>query len=214
MSAPRSDARAVVWNTGVQMASKVAVLVMGAVSLAVLTRYLGADDYGKIAVALAYLALFGVLADLGLFTVVVREISRAPERAAELAGTTMTLRVVLGVATVAIAAPISLLMPYDAEVRVAILIAAVPFILALLTHAITAVFQARLRMERTSIAETAGRAAALLASSRSGCRGRWPAGSCACARGSTCARGGACSSPRSRSGSPSRSPRSTSAPTR
>ena len=54
------------------------VLAIGLVSIAVLTRYLGPDDYGKYTLALMYMQLFGVLADVGIFTTVVREISKHP----------------------------------------------------------------------------------------------------------------------------------------
>ena len=54
------------------------MLLIGAVSIAVLTRYLGPDDYGRYTLALMYMQLFGVLADVGLYTTVVRDISKEP----------------------------------------------------------------------------------------------------------------------------------------
>ena len=66
--------RRVASNTAVQVAGKGIVLAFGLASLAVLTRYLGPDDYGRYTLALMYMQLFGVLADVGLFTTVVREI--------------------------------------------------------------------------------------------------------------------------------------------
>ena len=81
-----SARRRVASNTAVQLAGKGAVLAIGLVSIAVLTRYLGPEDYGKYTLALMYMQLFGVLADVGLFTTVVREISKDPERTEELVG--------------------------------------------------------------------------------------------------------------------------------
>ncbi len=75
-----SARRRVASNTAVQLAGKGAVLAIGAVSIAIVTRYLGPDDYGKYTLALMYMQLFGVLADVGLFTTVVREISKDPSR--------------------------------------------------------------------------------------------------------------------------------------
>ena len=73
-----SDAvrRRVASNTAVQVAGKGAVLLMAAASIAVLTRYLGPGDYGRYTLALMYMQLFAVLADVGLFTTVVRDISK------------------------------------------------------------------------------------------------------------------------------------------
>jgi len=150
-------------NTAVQFAGRAAILGLAAVSVAIITRYLGPTLYGRYALALAYIQLFGVLADVGLFTIVVREISKRPERTTRLVGNAMTLRALVSVVVVAIALAVSLALPYTPQVRVAILIAAVPFVLGLLSTAIVTVFQARLRMERAMIADVVGRAAALAA---------------------------------------------------
>ena len=148
-------------NTAVQLAGKGAVLALGVVSIAVLTRYLGPEDYGKYTLALMYMQLFGVLADVGLFTTVVREISKDPERTEELVGNTIALRLVLSIAVIALAAAVSLLLPYDHQVRVAILLAGAPLLIGMLTTSFVAVLQARLRMGRAVIGDVIGRAVSL-----------------------------------------------------
>jgi O-antigen/teichoic acid export membrane protein len=146
-------------NTAAQALGKAAVLAIGAASIAVTTRYLGAAGYGSFALALAFVQMLGVLADFGIVTVVVREISRRPERTAELVGSALALRLLLGVAVVALAGLLSLALPYSPDVRVAILIAGLPFMLGLATTSLTTIFQARLQMGRAAIAEVAGRVA-------------------------------------------------------
>ena len=74
-----SARRLVASNTAVQVAGKGATLAIGLASIAIVTRYLGPDEYGRYTLALTYMQLFAVLADVGLFTIVVREISRQPE---------------------------------------------------------------------------------------------------------------------------------------
>ena len=113
-----SARRRVASNTAVQLVGKGAVLAIGLVSIALLTRYLGPDDYGKYTLALMYMQLFGVLADVGLFTTVVREISKAPERTEELVGNALALRLLLAIGVIALAAGVSLLLPYEHQVRV------------------------------------------------------------------------------------------------
>ena len=63
-----STRRRVASNTAVQVVGRGATLAMGVASITILTRYLGPDDYGKYTLALLYMQLFGVLADVGLFT--------------------------------------------------------------------------------------------------------------------------------------------------
>jgi O-antigen/teichoic acid export membrane protein len=156
-----SARRRVASNTAYQLAGKAALLAMGAASLAILTRYLGPERYGQFTLALMYMQLFAVLADVGLFTTVVREISRDPSRTEELAGNALTLRLALAVTMIALASAISLLLPYERDVRVAIVLAGGPLLFGMLTSSLVAVLQSRLRMGRAVIAEVSGRAVAL-----------------------------------------------------
>jgi O-antigen/teichoic acid export membrane protein len=134
---------------------------MAATSIAVLTRYLGPGDYGRFTLALMYVQLFGVLADIGLYMTVVRDISKRPEETEELVGNTLVLRLALSFAAISLAALVSLALPYEPDVRVAILLAGGPLLFGMLNSSMVAVFQARLRMSRAVISEVAGRAAAL-----------------------------------------------------
>jgi O-antigen/teichoic acid export membrane protein len=150
-------------NTAAQAAGKAAVLLIGVASVAVVTRYLGAADYGKLALALAFVQMLGVLADVGLLTIVVREISREPARSEELVGNAIVLRLVLSLGVVALSALAALALDYPADVRTAILIAGAPLTLGMVNTAIVAIFQARLLMGRSAIADVAGRALAFAA---------------------------------------------------
>jgi O-antigen/teichoic acid export membrane protein len=156
-----SARRRVASNTAIQLAGRGAVLALGLVSIAVLTRYLGPADYGKYTLALMYMQLFGVLADVGLFTTVVREISKDQSRTEELVGNAIALRLVLSIVVIALAASISLLLPYEHQVRVAILLAGAPLLLGMLTTSFVAVLQSRLRMGRAVVGDVIGRAVSL-----------------------------------------------------
>jgi O-antigen/teichoic acid export membrane protein len=155
-----STRRRVASNTVVQVAGKGVVLAIGVASIAVLTRYLGRADYGRYTFALVYMQLFGVLADVGLFTTVVREISKNRERTEELVGNALTLRLLLSLGVIAVAGVVSLVLPYEREVRVAILIAGGPLLLGMLTTTFVTVLQSRLRMSRAVIGDVIGRAVA------------------------------------------------------
>ena len=130
-----STRRRVASNTAVQLAGKAAVLALGAVSIAVLTRYLGPDDYGRYTLALMYMQLFAVLADVGPLhhgrarhqqgPLAHRRAGgqRARAAAAAVAGGDRARR-----------APISLLLPYERDVRVAIALAGVPLLFGMLSQ--------------------------------------------------------------------------------
>ena len=160
---PRSLGGIVARNTLAQAAGKTVVLAAGAVSIAVTTRYLGAEGYGRFALALALLQTLGVLADAGLVAVVVREASRAPGRTAELVGNALAMRLALCVVVVALAAAASGLPSYGPDVRTAVLIAAAPFAMGVVASSLAAVFQVRLQLGRAAVADAAGRVAGLAA---------------------------------------------------
>jgi O-antigen/teichoic acid export membrane protein len=154
-------ARRVAASAGWQSAAKVAVALIGVASVAVLTRYLGAEQYGAYALGFSFLAMFGAVADLGLFSVLVRDISRGGGRddiTEELVGNGITLRGLLWLLVSLLAVAISFVLPYEADVRLAIALAALPFGLGLINGALLAGLQARLRMAGASGAEVAGRA--------------------------------------------------------
>lgn len=156
-------ARRVAASAGWQSAAKIAVALMGVASVAILTRYLGTEDYGAYALGFSFLALFGAVADLGLFSILVRDISREPDRAEELVGNGITLRGVLWLAVSLLAVGIAMVLPYEPQVRTAIALAALPFGMGLVNGALLAGLQARLQMAGASGAEVAGRAATLAA---------------------------------------------------
>jgi O-antigen/teichoic acid export membrane protein len=158
-----STRRLVASNTAVQVGGKAVTLAIGLASIAILTRYLGPDDFGRYTLALTYMQLFTVLADVGLVTIVVREISRDPERSERLVGNTLTLRLVLAAGAIALAALTSLLTPYDRDVRVAILLAGFPLLFGMVNSTFVTVLQARLRMGRAVVGDVVGRAVALAA---------------------------------------------------
>ena len=156
---PPSAARAVAGNAVAQAAGKAVVLGVGAASIAVTTRYLGAAGYGRFALALALLQSVGVLADAGLTTVVVREGSRAPARLAELIGNALAIRLVLAPAVVAVAVVLASVPGYGPEVATAVLIASVPFVMGIVSSSLAAAFQVRLQMGRAALADALGRVA-------------------------------------------------------
>jgi O-antigen/teichoic acid export membrane protein len=108
-----------------------------------------------------YMQLFGVLADVGIYTTVVRDISKEPSRTEEVVGNALTLRLLLSIAVIALGGAVSLMLPYDREVRVAILIAGGPLLLGMLTTSIVTVLQSQLRMARAVVGEVLGRGTAL-----------------------------------------------------
>ncbi len=160
-AATKSVTNRVAMNTIIQSIAKAFVIAMGLLSVVILTRYLGADGYGKFTLVLVYLSIFGIGADMGLFTISIREISKNLKRTQEIFSNVLALRAVLATGVLGLALAIAWLLPYEPDVRVGILIAGGAHLFGLLNSAMVAVFQSRLVMGYAALADVAGRIVAL-----------------------------------------------------
>lgn len=66
-------------STAWQWAFKVLTLGVGFVSISVVTRLMGASDYGRLGVVMTYVGFVVALSDLGLPTILTRDMARAPD---------------------------------------------------------------------------------------------------------------------------------------
>lgn len=131
--------------------------VISLVIIGLISGYLGPTSYGSYATALAFVYLFNYLGDLGLYSVVVRDLSKPGVNAKKLVSNAFTLRLVALVVFVGIAPIVALGIPYESEVRSAILIMTLFYVFSSLSQVFMGVFQRYLRTDRAAIADIAGR---------------------------------------------------------
>jgi O-antigen/teichoic acid export membrane protein len=89
--------RAVV-NTTLVLAARVVSRLVALVTVIVLARHLGDEQYGRYTTLIAYSAIVSVLADLGLSPLYTREAARSPGRIPEYLGTLLGGKLALGIA--------------------------------------------------------------------------------------------------------------------
>lgn len=94
--AGRKSLLLVINNSSWLLLERIVRLVLGLLVAAWVARYLGPAQFGELAYALAYMAFFVVAAGLGLGGFVLRDISRDSSGAGEILGTTMYLRLAIG----------------------------------------------------------------------------------------------------------------------
>src|ERR1700744_44346 len=85
--AAQGPLRAIVANTGWLVFDRVIRVLIGLTVGAWIARYLGPAGSGELSYVVAFIALFQAAANLGADAIVVRDIARAPERAADILGT-------------------------------------------------------------------------------------------------------------------------------
>jgi O-antigen/teichoic acid export membrane protein len=106
--------RQVLTNTLAQIAGKIATAAISIFLIKILTTYLGVDQYGLYSKIYTYLSIFSVIADLGLYTMSVREMSQhltSPSRLRIIAGSIMSIRTLFGLAIIIVALSIALVLP-------------------------------------------------------------------------------------------------------
>jgi polysaccharide transporter, PST family len=95
----RQNVRDIITNTAWLIADRVLRMGVGLVVGVWVARYLGAEQFGLLNYGVAFVALFSVLATLGLPSLVVRTITEYPEQRSAILGTTFWLQIMGGIAT-------------------------------------------------------------------------------------------------------------------
>ncbi|MFA4817783.1 MAG: flippase [Parcubacteria group bacterium] len=150
-------ARKIAYNVLVSSVSKFFSTALALVSIGFITRYLGKDGFGNYATVLAFLSFFASLADLGLYHISTREISRPGADEKRIMGNIFTLRVISALGILIVAPIVVLFFDYPREVKEGIMIAAASFLFSSGYQVLNGVFQKNLAMDRVAIGELAGK---------------------------------------------------------
>ena len=142
-------------NTGVIIAGNVAFRLVSLVVIIYLARYLGTAGFGKYSFVFAYLAFFGIITDLGLQQILVREMAREPSTAPTLIGNAYFIRLLLTVFAVVLSIVIITLLPYPVDTTSYIYIASITLFFISFSDFYATIFQANLSMEYDVIAKLA-----------------------------------------------------------
>lgn len=145
--------RKVAKNTSIIIAGEVIFRIISLFVTIYLARYLGTVGFGKYNFVFAYLAFFGIITDLGLQTILVREMSRNPSVAPKLIGNAYIIRFILTVFAVALALIIISFMPYPPDTTSYVYIAAFTLLFLSFNGFYVTIFQTNLRMEYYIIAK-------------------------------------------------------------
>jgi O-antigen/teichoic acid export membrane protein len=148
-------------NTLVQAVGSLLASVVGFITFVAITRGLGPEAFGDYTAATVFLFVPVVLADVGLSTAVLREISADPARTEPAMRASLPLRVIVSAIAVLVAVGIGLALPFNDRTQVAILLSSIGAFLQLMTLALLPVLQAQLKMHLSVAATLAGRVATL-----------------------------------------------------
>ncbi|MFA6973941.1 MAG: flippase [Parcubacteria group bacterium] len=150
-------ARKIAYNVAVSSVAKVFSTILALVSIGFITRYLGKEGFGDYATVLAFLSFFASVADLGLYSISTREISREGADEEKIIGNIFSLRVISAL-IVLIASPVVVLFfDYPLAVKEGIVIAAASFVFSSGYQVLNGLFQQNLAMDRVAVGELVGK---------------------------------------------------------
>lgn len=158
-----AGSRTLAGNMVVVTLGKAIAVVVGLASMAILARHLGPESFGHYRTALTYMSIAAVPADLGLYMVTLREITRPDANQSKILSAALTLRLLTSIAILSGGAIIAMLIPYEHDVHIGIWLSMLVYIGYQGTEFLAAVFQARLAQTPRMIGETVGGLAMLAA---------------------------------------------------
>ena len=159
-SEPLIPIRGIALNTALSLSTKIAGIVLGFFSLGLTTRFLGQAGFGVYSTVLAYASIVSFLGDFGLYSLMVREISRIESREEEgaIASNIFTMRIVGLVVFFALGIAFAPLLPHKGALPLfALFLASLQYLALSIAQVLVAIFQKYLNIAFVAVAELAGR---------------------------------------------------------
>jgi len=153
MSLPRRIA----YNAIFTSSAKILGTVLSLISIGFITRYLGKEGFGDYSTVLAFFALFSAIADLGLYTISTREISRPQSDEKIILGNVFAIRLVMSFSIMLASPALIFFFPYSGNVKVGIVIAASAYFFSSGYSVLIGLFQKRLAMDKVAVGEFIGK---------------------------------------------------------
>ncbi len=161
--AERSPSERAVRNTFSLLASRVAIAAMGWAGTVIIARMMSPDEWGKFSFIFGVLGLMSIVTDLGVGRVVLAKLVDGDEdERARVATSFILLRVALGCIGYVVAILFVLISGYSAHVVWATAVAGIVVVIATPSHALTVLYQSRLRLTYVAAAEMLGQLAQLI----------------------------------------------------
>ena len=143
-------------NTIVQIAARLVTTVSTLAVTILVTRHLSQSDWGVFITITSYVALFYLMVDFGLNSIVVRELESHKGRLDEYFGNLLTIRISLSILASFLALAILSFTNHSSVIKIGIIIGIVTILTLALFNTGVAVFQHKLRYDQVALADISG----------------------------------------------------------
>jgi len=149
--------RKIAYNTIVSAGARIIAVALSLVSIGFITRYLGKEGFGNYSLILAFLYVFNILADFGLYSLMTREISRPGADEKKIASNIFTLRIVALLIFLGLGVILVWFFPYTNQVKLGVVIVSLGYFFLSASQVLMGVFQKYLRIDKAGFADIIGR---------------------------------------------------------
>jgi len=149
--------RRIAYNTVISTGARAIAVALSLVSIGFIARYLGKEGFGSYSLILAFLYTFNILADLGLYSLMVREISRPGADEKKIASNIFTIRIVALLIFLGGGIILIWFFPYTSQIKLGVIIGSIGFLFLSASQILMGVFQKYLRIDKPGLADVIGR---------------------------------------------------------
>ena len=160
-----STARKIISNTFSQVIGKIIVALLSVAIVKILASYFGKSRYGEYATIFEFLAFFGAIADMGIFTIAVREMSKQKDKEQEIFSEILSLRTFFTTLAMLAAVIVVFLIPkYEGTlIPYGVVLVAVSTWLVILSGTLSSILQVKMKMHFNAFSLVIGKIFATLA---------------------------------------------------
>ncbi|KKP88983.1 MAG: Heteropolysaccharide repeat unit export protein [Berkelbacteria bacterium GW2011_GWA2_35_9] len=144
-------------NTLIMLSGRVINLIITAVLIALITRYLGVAGFGQYSTILSYILLFGVLSDFGLHNTVTRKIATSETEDRDQISRFYIFKIILSLIVYSTSVVIAWTLGYENIIKIGITIFSVAGISTALFAFNSALYHGKLKVKQFVLADVIGR---------------------------------------------------------
>lgn len=150
-------ARKIAYNVFFNATAKILSTILALIGIGFITRYLGKEGFGDYATVLAFFSLFSAIADLGLYSIATREISRIGADEKKILGNVVALRIISASIVFLVSLIAINFLPYPQTVKNGILLVSAAFVFSSGYMVLNGIFQKNLAMDKVATVEFSGK---------------------------------------------------------
>ncbi len=152
-----STTRKIAQNTLVQIIGKAISTFLGLIAIAMMTRYLGTEQFGWYITVISFLGFAGILVDFGLIPVTAQMLAEPKFDKTKLLQNLLAFRFFTALIFFGLMPFVVLLFPYPVEVKIAVAFTTISFLATSMNQIFVGFYQTKLKMHIQAISEVFGR---------------------------------------------------------